>query len=169
MKSVNWKDIVEAVGVLAIVASLVFVGLQIKQDQVIARATLGSETAERIEPIWLMLADADFARTYAKMLDHPNDLSVDEMIQVDGFLSQLLNVMERECYLVQQGVFAECENVIKRIVRRYFGSRYAQSWWSQFKPPVGDAYPLPKWIDAEIQQLDEQAVRDSLRKVSAGL
>ena len=38
MKSMNWKDVVEFVGIAAIVASLLFVGLQLKQSQEIAVA-----------------------------------------------------------------------------------------------------------------------------------
>ena len=36
----NWREIVEIVGILAIVASLVFVGLQLRQDQRIAAAQI---------------------------------------------------------------------------------------------------------------------------------
>jgi hypothetical protein len=36
MKTSNWKDAAELVGILAIVASLIFVGLQLRQDQTIA-------------------------------------------------------------------------------------------------------------------------------------
>ncbi len=36
MSNTNWKDIVELVGISAIVASLIFVGLQMKQSQEIA-------------------------------------------------------------------------------------------------------------------------------------
>ena len=38
LKSTNWKDIVELVGIAAIVASLIFVGLQMQQSQEIAIA-----------------------------------------------------------------------------------------------------------------------------------
>jgi hypothetical protein len=38
MRNVTWKDIVEVVGIAAIVASLVFVGLQMRQAQSIAIA-----------------------------------------------------------------------------------------------------------------------------------
>ncbi len=37
MQSTNWKEIAELIGIAAIVASLVFVGLQLRQDQDIAR------------------------------------------------------------------------------------------------------------------------------------
>ena len=38
MNSTNWKDIAELFGIAAIVASLLFVGIQMKQDQAIATA-----------------------------------------------------------------------------------------------------------------------------------
>lgn len=39
MKPANWKDIAELIGIAAIVASLIFVGLQMKQSQDIAIAS----------------------------------------------------------------------------------------------------------------------------------
>ena len=39
MKSTNWKDVAELIGIAAIVASLLFVGLQMKQSQEIAIAS----------------------------------------------------------------------------------------------------------------------------------
>jgi hypothetical protein len=41
MKSVHWKDIAELVGIAAIVASLTFVGLQLKQDARVAMNDFG--------------------------------------------------------------------------------------------------------------------------------
>ena len=43
MKSTNWKDIAELIGIAAIVASLLFVGLQMRQEQAIASSQLWSE------------------------------------------------------------------------------------------------------------------------------
>ena len=40
MKTTNWKDIAELIGIAALVASLVFVGLQLQQDREIAIAQL---------------------------------------------------------------------------------------------------------------------------------
>ena len=38
MKKMNWKDIAESVGIAAIVASLIFVGMQLRQSQEFAVA-----------------------------------------------------------------------------------------------------------------------------------
>lgn len=45
MKSPHWKDVAELVGIAAIVASLIFVGLQMKQSQEIAIAAQYHERA----------------------------------------------------------------------------------------------------------------------------
>ena len=45
MKSLNWKDVAEFIGIAAIVASLLFVGLQLKQSQEIAVAAQYQERA----------------------------------------------------------------------------------------------------------------------------
>ena len=50
MKSNNWKDFAELIGIAAIVASLMFVGLQMRQAEVIAKSDMAaSYLANRIE------------------------------------------------------------------------------------------------------------------------
>lgn len=45
MTSANWKDAAELLGIAAIVASLIFVGFQLRQDQQIAFAEYGQSTS----------------------------------------------------------------------------------------------------------------------------
>jgi hypothetical protein len=49
MKDATWKDRAEIVGIAAIVASLMFVGFQMRQDRVIAVA--GNKAAMQAQPI----------------------------------------------------------------------------------------------------------------------
>ena len=44
MRTTNWKDIAELIGIAAIVASLIFVGLQMRQEQKIALAEFYDST-----------------------------------------------------------------------------------------------------------------------------
>ena len=48
MKSAGWKDIAELAGIAAIVASLIFVGLQMRQDQEIAITDTFASTIESV-------------------------------------------------------------------------------------------------------------------------
>jgi hypothetical protein len=63
MKSINWKDIAEFVGIAAIVASLIFVGQEIQQSREIARLEwTGILTAEQIALDELLAGEADVWR-----------------------------------------------------------------------------------------------------------
>ena len=46
MQKINWKFVAEAIGISAIVASLIFVGLQIRQDQRVAAAQVNMSLLE---------------------------------------------------------------------------------------------------------------------------
>ena len=60
MKSTDWKAIAESIGTFAIVASLIFVGLQIQQEQRVASAQVNIATLEAIVAIdTAMSAHAD--------------------------------------------------------------------------------------------------------------
>jgi len=46
MKSVSWKAMIELIGIAAIVASLIFVGLQLRQEQRVASIEAGFNLVE---------------------------------------------------------------------------------------------------------------------------
>jgi len=163
MSSMRWSIVFEVIGGTAIVASLIFVGIQIRQDQVITRSELGAASFQNFAVSNQMMIDPEFASVWAKMLDAPKDLSVVEMLRVNGFLNLIAEHMARECYLKERGIFVECDNAIRDNIRRYFGNTYAQTWWrlSDTRPAVA----LPKWVDAEISSLDVTAGRKRLERI----
>jgi hypothetical protein len=165
MTQTRWKESFEVVGLIAIVASLIFVGFQLRQDRVIARSELGAGTAEAVLSIQEVMADPEQARVYAKMLDHPEDLSVEEMLQINRTLQMVSTLFFRECYLTDRGVFVECEELIRSHMPLYFGNKYAQAWWkeSHIKPR------LPNWVSEEIAGLDPGTELQRLEKIKEGL
>ena len=60
MKFAEWKEIVELIGIVAIVASLLFVGLQLKQSQEIALATQYHARAETTQNLHLAGIESDW-------------------------------------------------------------------------------------------------------------
>jgi hypothetical protein len=146
----RWKEWFEALGIAAIVASLVFVGYQIKQERVIARAQLGSETTFLVNAVYEVMYDPDFSDVYSKMLEDSSSLSISEMLQINNRLESVSGIFFRECYLVRRGVFAECEGFIRAHIPIFFGNEYAQKWWKGSKQK---SY-LPDWVDEEISKLD---------------
>ncbi|MEE8575747.1 MAG: hypothetical protein V3T31_00695 [candidate division Zixibacteria bacterium] len=165
MSQLHWKEVFEMVGLSAIVASLIFVGIQLRQDQIIARSELTSESMGLMIELSQSLKDPAFAKTYAKMLNNPNDLSIEEMVQLDSLLEQVTRNYGRECYLVSRGIFVECAAIVRNTVELYFGNPHAQSWWRL----NGPGKRLPDWIDTEIKNVDTDYYRRRLEDTKAGI
>lgn len=83
MKSTNWKVYVEFTGIVAIVASLVFVGLQLRQGQIVAVAELGqSEISSRTD---LNLGMSEFADIWDKN-NRGEPLSGSELVIMESLI-----------------------------------------------------------------------------------
>jgi hypothetical protein len=136
MKSRNWKDTAEHFGIVAIVMSLVFVGFQMRQDQVIARSELTSHSFDLMLGFNQFLFDESFAGTFAKMLEHPEELDARELVRIDSLLNSVMLAYLRECYLVDRGIFEECTNILNATAERYFGNKYARLWLEQRKDKI---------------------------------
>ena len=163
MKDTNWKDIAELIGIAAIVASLVFVGMQMQQDRVHARAELGGGSFSNLAELSLELTSEEFAATFAKAIERPEELTSAEKLQVNGYLEAYTYLILRDCYLMQQDVFIECEIIVREYGPRFFGNHYAQAWWTLHRP--GDLTFMPEWVDAAITGIDpelNQAQLDAL-------
>jgi len=80
LKGTNWKDNAELVGVAAIVASLIFVGLQLKQSQDIAIAAQYHERAALAVENFNALLEAGDLRIWGRIsrLEVSPDRSVEE-------------------------------------------------------------------------------------------
>jgi hypothetical protein len=96
LKSTNWKDIAELIGIAAIVASLVFVGLQMKQSQDIAIASTGqARTAIAVEFITTMTSDPVIRSALTKQrLGNSDSMSQDERVAITNMAYANLLFME---------------------------------------------------------------------------
>ena len=158
--STNWKDIAELIGIAAIVASLVFVGLQMRQDRIHAQAELGGGSFESVSSLRLQLTSSEFAATFAKAIEEPGQLNSTEKLKVNGYLEAFTLLMIRECYMELRGVFDECRILVREYGPYFFGNEYAQSWWDL--RDINFSF-MPEWYDAEIRAIDPQFNRKQLR------
>ena len=91
MTKFNWKDIAELVGVAAIVASLLFVGMQLKQTQqsldmnrILTEMTIFQELQSRI------IENSDFAEIMAKARTDSSALTDAERMRAMAWLEEWL-------------------------------------------------------------------------------
>ena len=166
MKSYGWKDYAELVGIVAIVASLIFVGMQLRQEQLIARTEMASVSAEIKLQINEKISEPELAAAFAKMLSSPGELSLAEKIQLHGLLWMVIEAFKRDCFIVDRGIFEECTEQIHSLTPFYFGNEYSQRWWQTNKQNT--AYSLPAWADEHIAGLDSNSTLHLLDESQIG-
>jgi len=160
VNTINWRTIFEAIGIVAIVVSLVFVGIQLRQDRAVARAELTSVSFQIVTSFRGKLTDPLFASTFTKMLESPNDLAFEQRLQLDNFYHQIATAYIRECYLVGRGIMGECDAIIRATYRDFFSNEYAKAWWRLNGPPGNEndeLFPFPNWVAPAIEELDSGA------------
>lgn len=167
MEFKKFNEIAELVGIVAIVASLIFVGMQIRQDHVIARSQLGAGSFESLAALRREMTGSEFASTYARMIERPEQLTTVEQLQVNAYLDAAKFLIIRECYLVVRDIFAECGVLVREYGPYFFGNRYAQTWW-RLQSPKNLEF-LEDWVDDEISSIDPEYNLKELRAIQEGL
>lgn len=168
-KITDWQRVFEAIGLVAIIASLVFVGVQLRQDQVIARSELTSESFTLLMELDGRLLDSEFAAVYVKMLAGEEDLTLQDTLQLDSLLRTVVYVYQRDCFMKARGIYVECEAIVNASVGKFFGNWYAQSWWKRNGAALvgdGDFGSLPRWVDEKITAVDSVAHREMIEDIA---
>ncbi len=148
------KEIVEVGGVLAVVASLVFVGVQLRQEQIFAQAALGSVTLESLAEFDQGFEDPIVASIYVKMISDPEEMSIEEMTQANAILDHIVRLWIREDYLYELGIFGEDTRAVDEYVARMFGNTYAKTWWNLAKERFPD---FSEKLSSSIESVDSGA------------
>ena len=149
MRDTNWKDIAELTGIAAIVASLIFVGLQLKQSHEIALAAQYQSRAEASMNQSLARLESDvpnpeyFRRTGEQMT--PKDLRARHIMTQwswtlfdNNHFQYEAGFLTEEAWVALQGhirdAYAVCEDRYIFDVRK----RYLRSSFVEFVESEGD-------------------------------
>ena len=92
MQRTNWKNIAELIGITAIVASLIFVGLEMRQTRVLAMAETYQSRTDSEMFLFSFMSQPDLRRIWLKTFD-------DEALTADDELLLLLSFSMRFAYL----------------------------------------------------------------------
>ena len=168
MSNYDWRTVFELIGLVSIIVSLIFFGLQIQQESNLARSALGAGSIEAINELELRSSDPEFAKVYAKMLREPDNLSDDEMIQINSYLNAAKSLFIRECYLAFRGVFASCRRFVRNNVPHFFGSTYAKSWWRANWHRTSNP-AISEWINDEVEDVEPDFLIEELESIREGI
>ena len=141
------KDIIEAVGLVAIVASLIFLALETRQntDALYAdsrRAVMDAAFQELL----VQLANPDIALTIVR----DGALTPEEQIRLDSFLTATLIGREYAWLQYQNGIIDQLQwDTQLAVIRTVFDAERNRTWWRNLgRNYFGDDYVA--FIDSEI-------------------
>ena len=143
MKKLNdWLQLAAAAGVLA---GLLLVAYELRQQHELARAQMGSETFAAQQELLNSLRDVATARAFAKANESPESLTVEEQVILHSLYLETVTVtVGRHGYMIARGVFDPSLGLPARTAGRIlFSSDYGRQWWDlerdRFLPQMRDA------------------------------
>ena len=149
----------QIIAAIAVVASLIFVGLQLRQNDKTQRAAMHQARADRIIGIFHHLAEPHMAAAMAKADQAPETMSAEELIQLRSFIT--VNVLSLEDQLRQQKAGLLDPAAVRRT--RHFGkiifsSPAVRAAWQLLRPGMD-----PQQVETvEKELIGNQPVRSSV-------
>ena len=166
----DWLQLIAALGVIA---GLVLVVWELRQDRLLTRAELGADSVSGYVSIYAMGQQETTARVFAKAAMQPTELTVDEHVVMESFFRAVIDeVVGREVYLKQRGVFPHTEVGFHDFLVRniLFSTEYGRAWWAVNKDTLQQRHR--EGIERAIEVGDSplfvdrmRALEDRLRRV----
>ena len=135
MKSMNWKDIAELIGIVAIVASLIFVGLELQQSRKIAIADVYQQrTAMNIDLINSRFTPEQIRPIFDKALLGNEPLTPRETYLRNYSLIPFIVYWENNHFQFELGLLPEEQwKSSKEAMRGMAMNSGFDKWWSENK------------------------------------
>jgi len=120
---------------LGVLMGITLVAYEINQATVTTRAEMISSYQDRWVTIDLSWQSEDLASAWAKAIESPEDLTLTEMIQLNGFMWSYIDHVSTNRLLWDLGVFEEPQGTIEDIyltnAALFFGNKFTQSWLAE--------------------------------------
>ena len=137
----TWKDAIELVGIGAVVASLIFVGLQMRQTHEIALATLYQMRSDAARELRIALVDPTMYEESASKARSGQELDEDDVNRLIMMNSAMFNHFENTHYLFQLGFIpAEHWDSDKRQLARLLARGYRRDAWQAMRGTFRDSF-----------------------------
>ena len=127
------KGLVEAIGLAAVVLSLVFVGLEVNESTRATRSATAAETTATIAEWYIALGnDQQASSVLRRFVTDPQSLTIDEQYQAVMNIHALMLILQSSFYLEEEGTLSpQIRRSITTAMTSEPGIRF---YWEQRKP-----------------------------------
>lgn len=103
-KSLDWRALLEAGGALAVVTSLIFVGVQMSESARATRSAIAAETVASLSEWYSSLTEEEeLAELFRQYIVDPQSLTRKEQFRAGMHLHGLMLIMQNSFYLEEEG------------------------------------------------------------------
>ena len=164
----NWETIAavsEAVGAIAVVVSLIYLAVQIRQNtKAIRGTTIDAITAHQQEELrW----SSEMPEVFRKALEEPEALTYEESWRLSEWMTSAFTARQNEYHQYREGLLdEEVWLSIENIIRLLMGLPYTQTWWNDH----GSKNLTPSFV-AKVDSIlaeGERYAKDELKSVLPG-
>jgi hypothetical protein len=162
--SVNWDAVSaysEVIGAAAVVISLVYLALQIRQNtKAIRGSTLDAITAHMQEELrW----SSEMPVVFKKAMEDPATLTYEEAWALSEWVTAAFTARQNEYYQYQQGMLdEEVWEGIENIIRLLMGISWIRDWWQDYgRKQLGRSFV------GKVESLAQPAERDVAAELSS--
>ena len=129
--SVSTRDIVEATGIISVLAGLLLVAYQINQATSIASAQARAEYSAGWRSVDSTRQSENFAEVLAKSIYQPNELTPGEILELDAYYTGILDQIQSAKANWEAGVrTSHWQVTVDFLAPSYFGNKFSRIWWS---------------------------------------
>jgi hypothetical protein len=128
----DWGSIGEIIGGIAVLATVVYLAIQLRQStQATHRHTYNAAADSMAQFSWNLAKNPYLQKLYRNMLSTPDSLTADELLQAETILDAYLTLMES--YYLHNIQFGETLSQARwgRILTRIFATPGGQRYWAQ--------------------------------------
>jgi hypothetical protein len=136
------KEIIEILGILAIIGSLIFVGIEIRQNSVEIRGSTHQTISEQVTKLYMTIAsDERLSKLVSEMMANEelrNELNATDQLSLDFIVLTGLRRIEN-IYLQQlDGILSD--KAFDRIGLEFYRAQYARQSWEKYKTGFDSAF-----------------------------
>ena len=133
------REVFEIFGVLGVIGSLVFVGVEVRQNTAEIRGSTHQSVSEQINELYLTIAeDERLSRLVSEMMENSNlrkNLSSKDQISLDFVVLTGLRRIENIYLQYLDGILSN--DAFDRIGMSFYRIQYAKEAWEKYKEEGG--------------------------------
>jgi hypothetical protein len=127
------ENLIEAIGLAAVVLSLLFVGLEVNESTRATRSATASDTTATIAEWYSSVStDEQLSRVFRIYVSNPQALTLDEQFQATMAFHSLMLILQNSFYLEEEGTLSPAlRRSMTQAILPMPGVRF---YWEQRKP-----------------------------------